>query len=154
MSKEDIVTMVGFGVATLTPWLSWMGWIVAGGAWLLVLRLFYSTRKANLDELREANREALATIDRMEPIVGRYAAMDAHNKELQKDVEGLIAVNKAQDRTIELQAQMLDRMEAKQAELMATVKRLESRVDNLRDTLATISRLHPEIPTSLLKWDE
>lgn len=149
-----MIAVAGFGVATLAPWLSWMGWIVAGGAWLLVLRLFYSTRKANLNALVEANREALATIDRMEPIVGRYAAMDAHNKELQKDIEGLIAVNKAQDRTIELQSQMIDRMEKAQGELMRKVEEQGKRIEWLRDQMATLARLHPEIPTSLLKWDE
>ena len=146
--------MAGFGVATLTPWLSWMGWIVAGGAWLLVLRLFYSTRKANLNALVEANREALATIDRMEPIVGRYAAMDAHNKELQKDVEGLIAVNKAQDRTIELQSQTIDRMEKAQGELMRKVEEQGKMITHLRDTLTIIVQRHPEIPNALLNWDK
>lgn len=154
MYRNEAVAALGFGVVTLAPWLSWMGWIVAGGAWLLVLRLFYSTRKANLDELRKANREALATIDRMEPIVGKYAAMDRQNTELIGEVDKMKAVNAAQDRTIEFQAQTIDRMEKAQAELMRKVEEQGKMITHLRDTLTIIVQRHPEIPNALLNWDK
>ena len=153
MKWTGLMLLVGLAVVALEPWIAWLGWFIAAISIVCAAAMYYSTRRSNVVKLEQANREARETIAKMAPIVASVGVLREENKDLRADIKRMVEVNAEQDKMIQFQREMIERMELSQKELMKTVELQGLKIQDLRDQMMLVARFHPEVPTHLLKWD-